>query len=719
MAIDPNQQTTPNTPGVVQAAPDAPLAAQAPTGDDNAVVSWGNPPAAASASQNDNAVVSWGNPQQQQAPNKTGLENFEDELNKDTLANPAITHVVTGAVKSAATGLGGIIDLIKQSGQSSRPTDAIDPKRIAQLYSLTHPGASAQQVAAYTNSVIQNPHTAPSKTIMDMSAWLHQGQQPSGFWEQLGSLGEQALEWIGPDAVLKMTTAPAKAAKAGEVVSQVADSAAHIKQAGQVASFLKANPKLAGLITVGLKAAKDALGTGAQNYLHNEDTDEALKAGAFGGLVSAPIHAVGAAVSHFANEAEDLLPKNVPLDIPSQEFHQPLNPVNLDEVVKDTVPVSAVHPEAADQTTTTGKFLQGAATKKGAFDFTEQHVQPAATKAAQDNFADVAKTAVGDLHEAQGIEHAPEHPTLNTVDEAAKYMQGEAKKTYTKLDEAAQPEVDAWEAQYGKGVPKGTPNVNVLGPDGQPLVGDHHLTPITAEGEPIPEKPKLFTELQDQINGAKDTISNPGESQVDKQKAIQDLPKFEQEMKDFLTKHGDVVDQAELDKANQVYAKSKRFEWVADKIRQATRGAGQGSVFKGDIQSLSPKSLESLPRQYDTRFGEGSFLDLLGTKGYRNYNDVVNAMKNPKTGSMFFEWLKSVPFGFGKVLGSIPAGAVADKILFDPVVGEKIVNGFKKFAAQAEAAAKAPGVAASGAGAFNKPKAQSAYAGISSDLGGK
>ncbi len=656
-------------------------------------------------------------PQAPQVPEKTGLQRAEEAVTgaNETDPNwkaPATGGMISGAMKSAATGLGGILDLITKPQESLTSGMNLNPKELADGYKKANPGASQQQVAAFVNNIINNPHQAPPKVLQEISTWLHQGQQPNGLWENIGALGEQALEWIGGEGLLKLTTAPAKAVQAGQAVTQVADTAAHMKQAGQVASFLKANPKIAGLLTVGLKAAKDALGVGAQNYMHNEDVGEAVKAGAFGGAVAAPIHALGEVAGSVANSAEEMLPKNVETNIPTQR----LNP---EGVVKDTIPVSAAHPEAPEPTTATGKFLQGAATKKGAFDFTEGRVQPAATKAANDNFADVAKNAVDDLHDAQGVEDAPAHPTLNTVDEAAKYMQGEAKKTYSKLDEAAQPDVDAWEAQYGKGVPKGTPNAAVLGPDGQPVVGDHYVNPITAEGEPIPDKPKLFTELQDQINGAKDTIGNPGESQVDKQKAIQDLPKFEQEMKDFLAKHSDIVDQGELDTANQVYAKSKRFEWVADKVRQATRGAGQGSIFKGDIQSLSPKSLESLPRQYDTRFGEGSFLDLLGTKGYRNYNDVVNAMKNPKTGSMFFEWLKSVPLGFGKVLGSIPAGALADKILFDPVVGERIVNGFKKFADNAAAAAKAPGVAASATGAFNKPKAQNAYAGISSDLGGK
>lgn len=113
------------------------------------------------------------------------------------------------------------------------------------------------------------------KDVQEASDWLRAGSQPTGFWEGLGAVGEQTLEFIGTDGLLKLAGAGAEAPEAAE----------HLKQAQKTAEALKANPKIAGLVALGLKAAKDGLAFGAQTYAHTEDaTQAALAAGTAGVL---------------------------------------------------------------------------------------------------------------------------------------------------------------------------------------------------------------------------------------------------------------------------------------------------------------------------------------------------------------------------------------------------------------------------------------------------
>jgi hypothetical protein len=631
---------------------------------------------------------------------KTALQNFTDSesnvpANSNPLTdNPEVGKIISGATKSAASGLGGVWDMITNA-KGNENTRRLDPQGIASLYKELHPAATPQQIAAYVNNVISDPKSAPSQTVMDVSQWLHSAGQPAGFWENVGSIGEQALEWIGMDGISKLATAPLKevaAAKTATTLPEL-DTVAHAKAVSAVTTFLKENPKIAGLVTVGLKASKDALGVGVQNYAHNEDPNEAVNAGLLGGALGAPLHAIGELAGSVADAGDELTPTHV-------------------NVAGQDIPVAATHPELPQPTSLSGKIIQGAATKAGATNFVANEVQPAAVNAVQKNFAQSASDVVDQLNKIQNPDGEAQvvKPTLDTVDQTAKYMKGEAQKTYQKLDAAGQADIDAWEAKYGKDA-KAKPTVTMM-------THEDKLLPIDENGNKIPPKPKLFTELQDQISDTKSTIGNSGASQVDKQQAIKDLPMYEQEMKDFLTKHGQAVNPGELDAANSTYSKGLRYDYLADKLRQATKGAGSGTLFNGDITSLSPKALENLPRQYETKFGEGSFTDLLGSKGAKNYNDIVNTLKTPKTGRLFFQMLQHLPLYVGKI-GTIPSGAVADKILFDPVAGQRVLNAFREIEETANATAKAPGVAASAGGVLHSTALKNAYKQVASPLGGK
>ena len=637
--------------------------------------------------------------------NPTALQRANSALTGENdlgWESPSLGGMLSGALKSAAGGLGNIVDMLNNpqgvaaqfidkaaSVPTLGATHAIEQmreqtrmQRFAQSFKDANPNATNEQVVAYLNRKKNEPS---SQHVQDAADWLRSGGQPDGFWQHVGAIGEQALELLGTDGISKLTSAPIAAATEAGKAADVIDTVGHAAQTGKVATTLKSNPILSGLVMIGLKASKDATLVGGQNLVHTEDPEQAMKAAALGGTVAAPIHALGEVAGGVANAAEELSPKKV-------------------NVAGQDIPVGATHPEAQEPITLAGHAIKAAGTKEGAQNFVAEQTQPAAVAATQKNFTQSATADVDKLHTIQDVQTA--HPQLQTVDQISKYMKGEAKNTYQKLDAAAQPDVDAWEAKYGKEAQaeKGAP-VTLFGPNGEPVV-------TTQAGDVIPDKPKLFTELQDQIRDAKGTIGNGASSQVDKEKAIQNLPVYEKEMTDFLTKHADAVNPGELDAANSTYSKGIKYEWVADKIRQATRGAGEGSTFKGDLNSLAPKSLESLPRQYDTKFGEGSFLNLLGSKGMRNYNDVVNTLKTPKTGDMFFNWLQQLPFNVGKI-ATIPAGAQADKILFDPVRGQQVMNAFRKFEAASHAAAKVPGAAASSSGAL-----QGALGATKNQLGG-
>ena len=316
----------------------------------------------------------------------------------------------------------------------------------------------------------------------------------------------------------------------------------------------------------------DGIRAAAQNFAHTEDPASAAKAGALGeglgalGEVAAkPLQYLSDQIQSIAPKVESIAGENVPVAAthpqlgvtPGNESAGSAlninNPENLETATESTVP---------DAKTPVKDTLQHFSTPQGAQNFVDTQVQPAARKALQATLSQPAVDAVDELRTLRNeptLEDNP--PKLKTTSAIAKFMSGEAKKTYQVLDDAAQHDIDQWTEQYGEQAQKNA----------------------VQEGITIPEKPKLFTELQDQINDAKSTIGNKGASQVEKQTAIKDLPIYQKEMQAFMDKHGDLVNPSELKTANSVYSQSKRYDWVAKKLRSATQGAGEGGTFKGDV----------------------------------------------------------------------------------------------------------------------------------------
>jgi hypothetical protein len=233
-------------------------------------------------------------PQTPQTP-QTGMQKFTSGLENGQ--GPIIGNMMSGAVKSAAGTIGNVMDMLNHglnpnSGVSAPVTqmDKVRAQSISDSYKSAHPTATPDQVSQYLNQQANAPISTHVQAATD---WLRSSGQPQGFWEQVGSLGEQTVELLGLDGLSKLITVPAKAGEAAQVI----DSAQHAAQLSKVATVLQSNPKIAGLIAVGLQASKDALLMGGQTYAHTEDPNQAITSGLVGGAVGGTLHGIGAIAS--------------------------------------------------------------------------------------------------------------------------------------------------------------------------------------------------------------------------------------------------------------------------------------------------------------------------------------------------------------------------------------------------------------------------------------
>jgi len=256
------------------------------------------PPAAAPPAADPFAAIAQpaGTPPQPKAGGLGGWvsRNVSGEGSDEAYGSP----VAAGFIKSGGQMLGSILDLIH--GTYVKP--------------LQFPGQPAPTT----------PATPAVDHIKDAADWLHQGSQPEGFWENVGAVGEQVLEYLGTDGLLKMVGGGAKAAT---TVGRAAETAEHLRQAQQVTQTLAKNPKLAGLVAIGAKAAKDATMMGVQTYAHTEDPIQALKGAGIGGTLGT----VGGAAGRLLQK---IRPKTV--EIAGEEIPALASQVNEAGVPNDT-----------------------------------------------------------------------------------------------------------------------------------------------------------------------------------------------------------------------------------------------------------------------------------------------------------------------------------------------------------------------------------------------
>ena len=194
----------------------------------------------------------------------TELERLEDSDLSDT-GGPEwlkpVEAVGAGVINSGAHMLGNVLDMVGKAVKAR-----MDPMGIA---SRMLPDGMAPLPPSDKDVVM--------KHVQDAANYLRGGRYPNGFWENLGAVGEQTIEWLGGGELLKLAGPAAGTVEASE----------HLKQSQQIAQVLKANPKLAGLVTVGLKASKDALLLGGQTYAHTEDPEQAALAAVTAGTLRA------------------------------------------------------------------------------------------------------------------------------------------------------------------------------------------------------------------------------------------------------------------------------------------------------------------------------------------------------------------------------------------------------------------------------------------------
>jgi hypothetical protein len=194
--------------------------------------------------------------------------------------------MVAGAVKSAGSLVGTILDLVGHAG--AKTGNGVDASW-ALHYKQTHPNASDDDVAqAYQ----QTWGAKVNQHVQNAADWLRSGSQPQGFWENVGAVGEQVLEYIGTDGLLRLAGAPAKVEEAWNAATRATEG---LKNAQQIMQTLARNPKIAGLLAIGLKATGDAMTMAGQTYLHTEDPRQAVEAGGIGGLLHVGAEGVSAA----------------------------------------------------------------------------------------------------------------------------------------------------------------------------------------------------------------------------------------------------------------------------------------------------------------------------------------------------------------------------------------------------------------------------------------
>lgn len=271
-------------------------------------------PAAAASPHAPNAAGAWDVASEEPTPSSSAAagagavsrppDAAAPDLNGGGLGGWVRTHieqpgqhgeVAGGAIKSAGQVVGTLLDMVR-----GRP-----PATAAWAYKTQHPGVTDEEAQQAVNADYAKTFGGRmSAHVQDAANWLREGSQPEGLWEHLGAIGEQVMEYMGTDGLLKLVGGPVTAVAEG---GRAARTAEDLKNAQQVSATLAKNPKLAGLLAVGAKATRDALGMGAQTYLHTEDPGQAAAAAVTGGV----LRAGGEAAEAGARRLAALAPRTV------------------------------------------------------------------------------------------------------------------------------------------------------------------------------------------------------------------------------------------------------------------------------------------------------------------------------------------------------------------------------------------------------------------------
>lgn len=390
----------------------------------------------------------------------------------------------------------------------------------------------------------------------------------------------------------------------------------------------------------------------------------------------------------------------------------------LADVAPTTKTIAGIKVPQASESVNAGR-LSALASEKAATDFVTQKVQPAARAALQSNFSRSALSDVDSLRAAQGLDNTAINPPkqpLFDLDKIGKFMKDEAQVTYKKLDNAAASDIAEWKQQEKlakEADAKATEEQQAafkLNPNSEAATAPK---PVTTAQDALPPEPKLFTDLQTQLKRAKRVIEskNPNLMPDVRAAAFKDLPKLQAEMDNFIAKHEEDVNPGELDAANRIRAKATRYGYLANKIRTATEGVGAGidAGETGKDVKVPETTLDSIPAQFDNKYGAGAFNKLVGPEGRANYNSVIKALQTPETGGRLLQFLQKIPWHLGETTTSLPASAIIDNLLFNADFGKTAMSAFDRFkqgratAAQAAKSAGRATVAAAPVGVASQP----------------
>lgn len=230
------------------------------------------------------------------------------------------SDTAAGFVKSAGRMAATVLDLITPN--------------FVEAYKKQYPNATDAEAQA----AVKAGTPAIMKHVQDAAQWLKTGSQPEGFLEHVGAIGEQVIEFLGTEGLLKLVGGGAQAAN---TAAKGVKAAEQLKGAQQVAQTLSSNPKLAGLVAIGLKASQDASLMAAQTYLHTEDPTQAAIGGAFGAGGRVLAEGAGAAGRYLLEHA----PRRV--QIAGEEIPALASQVNEHGEPNDTGAIGA--PKIAEQ----------------------------------------------------------------------------------------------------------------------------------------------------------------------------------------------------------------------------------------------------------------------------------------------------------------------------------------------------------------------------------
>jgi hypothetical protein len=385
-------------------------------------------------------------------------------------------------------------------------------------------------------------------------------------------------------------------------------------------------------------------------------------------LGGGPASEIGANVAEAAEHATSVIPSALADTKAVSGIQKDIAPYTVNVAGVD-IPTTTISEQTGGATTVPQHIAKALASPEGAKNFIREQVQPKVVQAVRNNFNQTIADKIDSLRNLKGEESTGGIPQDTSIVEAANGLKAEAKTTYQKLDDAMGAEAKDWDDEYGKNYnPDGTPKSHNTVDDPNAKAGKDY--PIGSEKPQVPAesvapRPKLFSELQTEVNSAKKVLDDKSVDNVAKEQAKAKLQKLEPEVDALVSKYGDVLKPRELDAANAAYRDYFRYNWISKKLSNARMDTGAGTLTKGTTPGYQATKLANLEKQYNAAWNEtgaeGAWDDLMGSDAVKNHNDLVNLLEPPKAGVSGLppavqKWVPGNGLSDSSVFGSKPGG---------------------------------------------------------------